>query len=719
MQFAEQPHCRSLPKELEGSSLDIVVQQRPAPARPGQGSPHGGPGMNQDWTSGRPPPMMSQPGQQGQQANPQGDSRDWRARDPAVLQALSGAPRTPPGGMHPGMAGRGGARENDRWGKAPLPPQAGAGGVLQMFDPNDPVNKLQKAEELGRKAWAPNVAGSDTDKVMRQIRGVLNKLTPEKFDRLFEQLLEKITSADILKKSITTIFEKAVAEPTFCFLYAELCLRLSKEVPEFPGAPAEDGTPGKPMAFRRVLLNTCQEEFEGANGQYEALAEVEESAREKAATAVKRRMLGNVRLIGLLFVKGVLNHKIIHVCLNMMLSQEKEDYIEAVCEMLSLNSSNRSLGRLLEEVGGGKAGAKSAGKELMKGYFSKLQQLMKTGDMPSRVRFMIRELEDLKKARWHPRKQKQEAKTIDEIHAEAAAQLGVAMPHRGLKPLPGMRTKADEDRALLPGFRGGQADGWAVVGKKGQQQQHHHHQSNMLEGGKFSALVGQAPAPAARGGPPGPADSGAADDGEKLDPKSPEAMTKKIENTLDEYISVGDAAEALMCIKELGAPNTFLPKIVEMIVEKILDNAKPREKELLTKLALATVQRGALTLDMFLEGFKFHSDQLEDSMLDIPLAPTLLGDFFCTSVSDKVLQFSHISGLCEKIEGGEARRALVGAILKRFRSLKGEVYVTEACKGAQLPLGELLKLDELDPPDLPTTEEFLKELNLGSLPLAY
>merc|ERR1719172_16917 len=205
-------------------------------------------------------------------------------------------------------------------------------------------------------------------------------------------------------------------------------------------------------------------------------------------------------------------------------------------------------------------------------------------------------------------------------------------------------------------------------------------------------LVGQAPAPAARGGAPGPADSGAADKEEKLDPKSPEAMTKKIKNTLDEYVSVGDAAEALMCIKELGAPNSFLPKVVEMIVEKILDNAKPREKELLTKLALATVQRGALTLDMFLEGYKTHSDQLEDSMLDIPLAPTLLGDFFCTSVSDKVLDFSHLAGICEKIEGGEPRRALVGAILKRFRSLKGEVYVTEACKGAKLPLvGAILK----------------------------
>ena len=268
-----------LPKELEGSTLDIVlhsVARSPAMGAPGGhpgfASPQApGQGANQDWTSGRPPPMMAQPGMGGSPGGQQ-DSRDWRARDPAVLQALSGAPRGPPGGMHPGMGGRGGQRDNDRWGKAPLPPQGGHGGVMQTFDPNDPVNKLQKAEELGRKAWAPNVAGTDTDKVLRQIRGVLNKLTPEKFDRLFEQLLEKITSADILKSSITTIFEKAVAEPTFCFLYAELCLRLSKEVPEFPAPPSEDGgAPGKPMGFRRVLLNTCQAGFEGANGQYAAL----------------------------------------------------------------------------------------------------------------------------------------------------------------------------------------------------------------------------------------------------------------------------------------------------------------------------------------------------------------------------------------------------------------------------------------------------------------
>jgi hypothetical protein len=42
--------------------------------------------------------------------------------------------------------------------------------------------------------------------------------------------------------------------------YADLCADLGKELPSFP--PAEGDT--KPITFRRVLLNTCQDEFEAA-----------------------------------------------------------------------------------------------------------------------------------------------------------------------------------------------------------------------------------------------------------------------------------------------------------------------------------------------------------------------------------------------------------------------------------------------------------------------
>jgi translation initiation factor 4G len=63
----------------------------------------------------------------------------------------------------------------------------------------------------------------------------------------------------VLKATITLVFESAVAQPTFCAMYADLCLHLSREVPEFP--PGEGDV--RPIKFKRVLLNTCQDEFEG------------------------------------------------------------------------------------------------------------------------------------------------------------------------------------------------------------------------------------------------------------------------------------------------------------------------------------------------------------------------------------------------------------------------------------------------------------------------
>jgi len=62
----------------------------------------------------------------------------------------------------------------------------------------------------------------------RQVKGILNKLTPENFDRLLQQILEIVTDAEILHSTISLVFENAVAQPTFAFMYAQLCDCLSK-----------------------------------------------------------------------------------------------------------------------------------------------------------------------------------------------------------------------------------------------------------------------------------------------------------------------------------------------------------------------------------------------------------------------------------------------------------------------------------------------------------
>ena len=58
---------------------------------------------------------------------------------------------------------------------------------------------------------------------LKEVKGVLNKLTPEKFDILSKQLLQLVTNSETLHSTIALIFENAVAQPTFVAVYADLC----------------------------------------------------------------------------------------------------------------------------------------------------------------------------------------------------------------------------------------------------------------------------------------------------------------------------------------------------------------------------------------------------------------------------------------------------------------------------------------------------------------
>jgi translation initiation factor 4G len=72
----------------------------------------------------------------------------------------------------------------------------------------------------------PNLKG--TEKVLRQVREILNKLTPQKFQKLANDLISlDINSEERLKGVIDVIFEKAIDEPAFSQTYANLCKILS------------------------------------------------------------------------------------------------------------------------------------------------------------------------------------------------------------------------------------------------------------------------------------------------------------------------------------------------------------------------------------------------------------------------------------------------------------------------------------------------------------
>jgi translation initiation factor 4G len=62
----------------------------------------------------------------------------------------------------------------------------------------------------------------------------LNKLSEENFDSISNKLINiGVISVEALKMVIKLIFEKALLEPKFCKMYAELCRKMSENTPDF------------------------------------------------------------------------------------------------------------------------------------------------------------------------------------------------------------------------------------------------------------------------------------------------------------------------------------------------------------------------------------------------------------------------------------------------------------------------------------------------------
>ncbi|KAL2609525.1 hypothetical protein R1flu_028098 [Riccia fluitans] len=242
---------------------------------------------------------------------------------------------------------------------------------------------------------------------IKTVKGILNKLTPEKYQTLLEQLVQaRITSPDILQDVVSLVFDKVVLEPTFCPMYAELCVDLSKALSEFPSSePGE-----KPITFRRVLLNTCQCEFEGADALGAEIRQMtgpdQELARLEKERNVKLRTLGNIKFIGELFKQKMIPGKLVHTCIQELLGPNPkailaEENVEMLCQLLStvdkeLDSSEKF-------------------KSAVDSYFERLRDLYRSPLLPSPIRFMVRDILDDRANKWVARREEVRARTINEM----------------------------------------------------------------------------------------------------------------------------------------------------------------------------------------------------------------------------------------------------------------------------------------------------------------
>lgn len=140
-----------------------------------------------------------------------------------------------------------------------------------MIHVNLSLNQDVKLSE-NENAWRPrllNKSDSDgdtkstqeKDELVRRVRGILNKLTPERFDTLVEEIIQlKIDTPEKMDEVIVLVFEKAIDEPNFSVSYARLCHRLISEV-KTRDERMESGTKSNLAHFRNALLDKTEREF--------------------------------------------------------------------------------------------------------------------------------------------------------------------------------------------------------------------------------------------------------------------------------------------------------------------------------------------------------------------------------------------------------------------------------------------------------------------------
>ncbi|XP_023036153.1 eukaryotic translation initiation factor 4 gamma 3 isoform X2 [Drosophila willistoni] len=324
----------------------------------------------------------------------------------------------------------------------------GRSSMKGMIHVNLSLNQDVKLNET-ENAWRPRLhnksdtadnivpevkATQEKDELVRRVRGILNKLTPERFNTLVEEIVKlKIDTPDKMDEVIVLVFEKAIDEPNFSVSYARLCHRLISEV-KAHDERMESGTKSNLAHFRNALLDKTEREFtqnvtqshakekklqpivdkikkcQDPNEKAELEALLEEEERK-----IRRRSGGTVRFIGELFKISMLTGKIIYSCIDTLLNPQSEDMLECLCKLLTtvgakfeltpVNTKDPSRCYSLEKS------------------IARMQSIASKSDkdgsrVSSRVRFMLQDVIDLRKNKWQSTRN-EAPKTMGQIEKEA------------------------------------------------------------------------------------------------------------------------------------------------------------------------------------------------------------------------------------------------------------------------------------------------------------
>lgn len=236
--------------------------------------------------------------------------------------------------------------------------------------------------------------------VLREVRYILNRISPKNYAKLAEALLAlPINNENRLRSSMNILFDKAITEELYTGIYAQLCKDLCNVNVKVPSS----AEPNKNVEFRSLLLDKVRNELEAdyikgieLNALYQVELCVDEEKKrliskiiEENLIKAKQKTFGNMRFIGELYKLDVIREDEILYFIGLLLKKDNDEVnIERLCTLLKI---------------AGKKIDKPNNVATVVLLFEKFQNIIeKRICVTPRIRFMVKDVIDLRKNMWEP-----------------------------------------------------------------------------------------------------------------------------------------------------------------------------------------------------------------------------------------------------------------------------------------------------------------------------
>ncbi|KAL8438287.1 hypothetical protein ACSSS7_000264 [Eimeria intestinalis] len=257
----------------------------------------------------------------------------------------------------------------------------------------------------GGLTWKPRRAYTREEELTRNVKSLLNKLTIEKFSVISEKIAKVLEGA--LKSNpevqliVDTVVDKAVSEPDWSEMYADLCQVLQWRSVSPEGEPETI----RKTPFMLALLNSIQTEFDAMPTVLKQELSGDGDERQLEEARIKRRVLGVVKLIGELVQRRLLGFKVVNdVVVELVMKSEEPDehLVECFLQLIA------TVGYFIDQ--------NPKLRIVLDSWFGRLRELQNKSCYSNRLKFVIQDTIDMRRAEWRKKIHRERAKALDDLH---------------------------------------------------------------------------------------------------------------------------------------------------------------------------------------------------------------------------------------------------------------------------------------------------------------